>query len=76
MFVDVIYIFVDNVRGLNTLYNILSKWVRVRSISSLPLAIRLRVIIIVSNIAYSVTYDILNETDFFFKLNSAYLDLL
>jgi hypothetical protein len=76
MFVDVICIFVDNVRGLNAVYDILSKWVRVRSISSLLLAIRLRVIIVISNIAHSVTYDILNETDFFFELNSTYPDLL
>jgi hypothetical protein len=76
MFVDVICIFADDIGGLNAVRDMLSKWVHVGSASSLPCAIRPRIIIVVSNAVRSVTHDILDETDFFFELNSAHPDLL
>lgn len=76
MFADVICIFADDFGGLNAVHEMLSKWVRIGSASSLPSGIRPRVIVVVSNTAQSVTSDVIDETDFFFELNCTYPDLL
>lgn len=76
MFVDVICIFVDDVGGPDAVHSMLSNWIRIGLASTLPRSIRPKVIIVTgSNITQSVTSDLLDETDFFFELQTLHPDL-
>jgi hypothetical protein len=70
MFVDVICIFADDFGGLNAVQNLLLTWAGIGSGSSLPHAVRPRVIIVASDEGQSVTHNVLDEKDFLFELQS------
>ena len=68
LFVDVICIFAEDVGGLGRVREILSTWARIGSASSLPSAVRPRVIVVLGNQPQSITQSILDEEDFLFEL--------
>ncbi|KAJ9386294.1 hypothetical protein DTO063F5_3808 [Paecilomyces variotii] len=70
LFVDVLCIFADDVGGFEGVYELLSTWAKIGSASSLPHAVRPRVIVVTGQ-THSITHDLLDEQDFFLKLLDA-----
>lgn len=70
MFVDVVCIFEEDIGGLDAVQDMLLTWAHIGSGSSLPHAVRPRVIVVVNQQAQSVTQDILDEQDFLFDLQT------
>ncbi|KAI9676515.1 MAG: hypothetical protein M1817_000673 [Caeruleum heppii] len=68
LFSDVICIFADDLGGLDNVANKLLAWAKLGSASTLPRCIRPRVLIVVSGISPSATYDALEEEDLNFNL--------
>ncbi|CAG8074119.1 unnamed protein product [Penicillium olsonii] len=75
MFVDLVCIFADDVGGLNGVRDLLLKWTGMGSASSLPKAIRPR-IIVVTTTSPSVTQDVLDEADFLLDIRSTQPEFL
>ncbi|THC93591.1 hypothetical protein EYZ11_006944 [Aspergillus tanneri] len=67
LFVDVLCIFADDVGGLEGVRELLATWARIGSASSLPRAVRPRVIVVVGNTP-SITHSLLDEGDFLLEL--------
>jgi hypothetical protein len=69
LFVDVVCIFADDLGGLDAVKSILLTWAHISSGSSLPVAVRPRIIIVTKG-DKSVTHDILEEKNLLFDLHA------
>ena len=68
LFTDVLCIFADDLGGLKGVQKYLSTWIQIGSASSLPAAIRPRVIVVLGGQPKSITHSVLDEDDFLFEL--------
>jgi hypothetical protein len=67
-FVDVICIFADDIGGLDVVEDLLSRWARIGSSSTLHHQTRPRVMVIVGGRTVSATQSLIDEQDFLFHL--------
>lgn len=67
LFTDVVCIFADDVGGFEGTRKLLTTWAAIGSASSLPPAVRPRVIVVVSQ-SPSITGSVIDENDFLFEL--------
>lgn len=65
---DVSCIFVDDLGGLKGVQEYLSTWIQIGSASSLPAAVRPRVVVVLGSQPKSITQSVLEEDDFLFEI--------
>jgi len=68
LFTDVVCVFADDLGGLKGVQEYLSTWIQIGSASSLPAAVRPRVIVVLGNQPKSITQSVLEEDDFLFEI--------